>query len=57
VPLKVGDIVRTESGKKGKIITVNEDGLTAYVQIIGEATGAVAVLYRLDTLTKIGEAD
>jgi preprotein translocase subunit YajC len=55
--LKVGDSVRTAEGLKGKIVVLTKDGISAYVLIIGEANGARAVLYRLDALTKIGEAD
>jgi hypothetical protein len=57
VPLKVGDSVRTADGQKGKIVLLTKDGVSAYVQIIGDAPGAHASLRRLDTLTKVGEAD
>lgn len=57
MPLKVGDSVRTEEGLRGKIVVLTKDGISAYVRIIGEGNGARAVLYRLDTLAKIGEAD
>ena len=58
VPLKVGDRVRTESGGKGKITVLNNDGITAYVQLDENGVGTHIALYRLDTLTKIvGETD
>jgi preprotein translocase subunit YajC len=55
---RVGDRVRTEVGLKGKITILNNDGVTAYVQLDENAIGTHVALYRLDTLTKIvGEVD
>jgi preprotein translocase subunit YajC len=58
VILKVGDYVRTEAGLKGRITILNNDGITAYVQLDENGVGVHIALYRLDTLTKIvGEVD
>lgn len=50
---QVGDRVRREAGLKGEITILNNDGLTAYIQIEDRALETHVGLYRLDTLTKI----
>ncbi len=51
--LKVGDHVQTETGAKGKIVTLTKDGESAYVQIHDDKPGVGVILLRLDSLTKI----
>jgi hypothetical protein len=55
--LKVGDNVLTADGLKGEIVLLAKDGVSAYVRIFDGAPGKHASLYRLDKLTKVGEAD
>ena len=49
----VGNSVRTEAGLKGKFITLNNDGVTVYIQIEDRGLQTHVGLYRLDTLAKI----
>jgi hypothetical protein len=56
MPLKAGDGVRIENGLNGIIVSLASD-LTAFVRIIGDASGSHAVLYRLDTLTRFKELE
>jgi preprotein translocase subunit YajC len=53
ISLHVGDSVRTEAGLRGKVITLNNDGVTVYIQIEDRGLETHVGLYRLDTLTKI----
>jgi hypothetical protein len=55
--LKAGDQVRTAEGLKGELVLLTKDGISAYVRINDGLPGAHAKLYRLDTLSKVGEAD
>jgi hypothetical protein len=54
---QVGDSVRTAEGLNGKIVVITNDGRSAYVRIIGDETGARAIIHPLDTLKKLGELD
>lgn len=56
MPLKAGDGVRIENGLNGIIVSLASD-LSAYVRIIGDASGSQAVLYRLDTLIRFKELE
>jgi hypothetical protein len=53
MPLKVGDRVRTAAGEEGFIVSLNFDGIRAYVKTRENSKDFAIRLYRLDRLIKI----
>jgi hypothetical protein len=55
VPLQVSDVVRTDMGLKGIVVSLTDDGLAAFIETVEIGRFATVDRYRLDRLTKVSE--
>jgi hypothetical protein len=57
VPLQVSDVVRTDMGLEGIVVSLSDDGLAAFIESVEVGRYATIVRYRLDRLTKVTEQE
>jgi hypothetical protein len=53
--LQISDVVRTDMGLEGIVVSLTNDGLAAFVEYVEIGRYATVVRYRLDRLTKVEE--
>jgi hypothetical protein len=57
VPLQISDVVRTDMGLEGIVVSLTNDGLAAFVEYVEIGRYATVVRCRLDRLTKVSEQE
>jgi hypothetical protein len=57
VTLQVSDAVRTDMDLEGIVVSLTDDGLSAFVEYVEIGRYATVVRYRLDRLTKVSEQE
>jgi hypothetical protein len=57
VSLLVNDVVRTDTGLDGTIVSLTDDGLAAFVQATDNGKSVAVIRYRLGRLTMVKEAE
>jgi hypothetical protein len=57
VPLQISDVVRTDMGLEGIVVSLTNDGLAAFVEYVEIGRYATVVRYHLDKLTKVSEQE
>ena len=57
MPLQVSDVVRTDMGLEGTVVSLTDDGLGAFIETVEVGRYATVVRYRLDKLTKVSEQE
>ena len=57
MPLQISDVVRTDMGLEGIVVSLTNDGLAAFVEYVEIGRYATVVRYRLDRLTKVSEQE
>ena len=53
MPLKAGDLVRTDDGQEGKLMLLNRDGTSVLMEVHHDMRGPSIVRYYLSQLTLI----
>ena len=53
MPLQISDVVRTDMGLEGIVVSLTNDGLAAFVEYVEIGRYATVVRYHLDKLTKV----